>query len=148
MSLRQASASRAGEDLNHYTRPALKGMNLSLKLRDFHKDLTRYQKYSFIVIIIIIIIIIIIRGQTPICGVLHSCCFLPFPAKISGFLRKSAVPTCFVFQDNFEPSQYSGTANTQARERHLIGACAMTTRFLGNRTCTFKILLSWRFPRL
>ena len=23
----------------------------------------------------------------------------------------------------------------------------MTTKFLGNKICTFKILLSWRFPR-
>ena len=28
-----------------------------------------------------------------------------------------------------------------------IGACAMTTKFLDNIICTFKILLSWRFPR-
>ena len=27
-----------------------------------------------------------------------------------------------------------------------IGACAMTTKFLDNKICTFKILLSWRFP--
>ena len=34
------------------------------------------------------------RGQTPICGFLR----VPrFPAKISGFLRKSALPKCFVF---------------------------------------------------
>ena len=34
-----------------------------------------------------------LRGQTPICG------FLRFPAKISGFLRKSAFPKCFFFQE-------------------------------------------------
>ena len=28
-----------------------------------------------------------------------------------------------------------------------IGACAMTTNFLDNKICTFKVLLSWRFPR-
>ena len=28
-----------------------------------------------------------------------------------------------------------------------IGACAMTTNFLDNKLCTFKILLSWRFTR-
>ena len=28
-----------------------------------------------------------------------------------------------------------------------LGACAMTTKFLDNTICTFKILLSWRFPR-
>ena len=28
-----------------------------------------------------------------------------------------------------------------------LGACAMTTKFLDNKICTFKILLSWRFPR-
>ena len=28
-----------------------------------------------------------------------------------------------------------------------IGACAMTTKFLDNKICTFKIVLSWRFPR-
>ena len=28
-----------------------------------------------------------------------------------------------------------------------IGACAMTTKFLDNKICTFKILLSWRLPR-
>ena len=28
-----------------------------------------------------------------------------------------------------------------------VGACAMTTKFLDNKICTFKILLSWRFPR-
>ena len=28
-----------------------------------------------------------------------------------------------------------------------IGACTMTTKFLDNKICTFKILLSWRFPR-
>ena len=27
-----------------------------------------------------------------------------------------------------------------------IGACAMTTKFLDNKCCTFKIVLSWRFP--
>ena len=27
-----------------------------------------------------------------------------------------------------------------------IGACAMTTKCLDNNICTFKILLSWRFP--
>ena len=27
-----------------------------------------------------------------------------------------------------------------------IGACAMTTIFLDNKICTFKIVLSWRFP--
>ena len=27
-----------------------------------------------------------------------------------------------------------------------LGACAMTTKFLNNKICTFKILLSWRFP--
>ena len=29
----------------------------------------------------------------------------------------------------------------------LIGACAMTTKFLENKICTFETLLSWRFPR-
>ena len=29
----------------------------------------------------------------------------------------------------------------------LLGACAMTTKFLDNNICTFKILLSWHFPR-
>ena len=29
----------------------------------------------------------------------------------------------------------------------LVGACAMTTKFLDNKIRTFKILLSWRFPR-
>ena len=29
----------------------------------------------------------------------------------------------------------------------LIGACAMTTKFLDNKICTFEILLSWCFPR-
>ena len=38
------------------------------------------------------------------------------------------------------------------RETHLwehfsLGAYAMTTKFLDNKICTFKILLSWRFPR-
>ena len=34
------------------------------------------------------------------------------------------------------------------REREeLIGACAITTKFLDNRICTLKIWLSWRFPR-
>ena len=28
-----------------------------------------------------------------------------------------------------------------------LGACAMTTKFLDNKIFTFKILLSWRFPR-
>ena len=28
-----------------------------------------------------------------------------------------------------------------------IGACAMTTKFLDNKICNFKFLLSWRFPR-
>ena len=28
-----------------------------------------------------------------------------------------------------------------------LGACAMTTKFLDNKICTFKNLLSWRFPR-
>ena len=28
-----------------------------------------------------------------------------------------------------------------------LGACAMTTKLLDNKICTFKILLSWRFPR-
>ena len=28
-----------------------------------------------------------------------------------------------------------------------VGACAMTTKFFDNKICTFKILLSWRFPR-
>ena len=28
-----------------------------------------------------------------------------------------------------------------------LGAGAMTTKFLDNKICTFKILLSWRFPR-
>ena len=28
-----------------------------------------------------------------------------------------------------------------------LGACAMTTKFLDNRICTFKILLSWCFPQ-
>ena len=28
-----------------------------------------------------------------------------------------------------------------------VGACAMTTEFLDNKICSFKILLSWRFPR-
>ena len=28
-----------------------------------------------------------------------------------------------------------------------VGACAMTTKFLDHKICTFKILLSWRFPR-
>ena len=28
-----------------------------------------------------------------------------------------------------------------------LGACAMTTKFLDNQICTFKILLSWRFPQ-
>ena len=28
-----------------------------------------------------------------------------------------------------------------------LGACAMTTTFLDNKICTFKILLSWRFRR-
>ena len=28
-----------------------------------------------------------------------------------------------------------------------LGACAVTTKFLDNKICTFKILLSWRFPR-
>ena len=28
-----------------------------------------------------------------------------------------------------------------------VGACAMTTKFLDVQICTFKILLSWRFPR-
>ena len=28
-----------------------------------------------------------------------------------------------------------------------LGACAMTTSFLDNQICTFKIVLSWRFPR-
>ena len=27
------------------------------------------------------------------------------------------------------------------------GACAMTIKFLDNKICTFKILLSWRFPQ-
>ena len=27
------------------------------------------------------------------------------------------------------------------------GACAVTTKCLDNKICTFKILLSWRFPR-
>ena len=29
----------------------------------------------------------------------------------------------------------------------LVRACAMTTKFLDNKICTFKILLWWRFPR-
>ena len=28
-----------------------------------------------------------------------------------------------------------------------IGVCVMATKFLDNKICTFKILLSWRFPR-
>ena len=28
-----------------------------------------------------------------------------------------------------------------------LGPCAMTTKCLDNKICTFKILLSWRFPR-
>ena len=28
-----------------------------------------------------------------------------------------------------------------------LGACAMTTELLDNKICTFKIVLSWRFPR-
>ena len=28
-----------------------------------------------------------------------------------------------------------------------VGARAMTTKFLDDKICTFKILLSWRFPR-
>ena len=38
-----------------------------------------------------------LRGQTPICGFLRVFCgFLRFPARICGFLRKSALPKCFV----------------------------------------------------
>ena len=33
------------------------------------------------------------------------------------------------------------------RNSGFLGACAMTTKFLDNKICTFKILLSWRFPR-
>ena len=29
----------------------------------------------------------------------------------------------------------------------ILGACAMTTKFLDNKICTFKHLLSWRFPQ-
>ena len=32
-------------------------------------------------------------------------------------------------------------------DRPRLGACAMTTKFLDNKISTFKILLSWRFPR-
>ena len=32
--------------------------------------------------------------------------------------------------------------------RERVGACAMTTKFLDNKICTFEMLLSWRFPRL
>ena len=41
-----------------------------------------------------------------------------------------------------ESSQCYGQAFSSS-----IGACAMTTKFLDNKICTFKILLSWRFPR-
>ena len=33
------------------------------------------------------------------------------------------------------------------RETTFLGACAMTTKWFDNKNCTFKILLSWRFPR-
>ena len=33
------------------------------------------------------------------------------------------------------------------RYPQILGACAMTTRFLDKQMCTFRILLSWRFPR-
>ena len=33
------------------------------------------------------------------------------------------------------------------KQGKLIGACTMTTKFLDNKIFTFKILLSWRFPR-
>ena len=29
---------------------------------------------------------------------------------------------------------------------HIVRACAMTTKFFDNKICTFKIVLSWRFP--
>ena len=41
------------------------------------------------------------------------------------------------------PSSTDGPAT----ELKPVGACAMTTKFLDNKICTFKILLSWRFPR-
>ena len=33
------------------------------------------------------------------------------------------------------------------RPPELLGACAMTTKFLDNKICKLKILLSWRFPQ-
>ena len=51
-------------------------------------------------------------------------------------------------------AQKKGTA-AQKKKRNkgtfakatLLGACAMTTKILDNKICSFKILLSWRFPR-
>ena len=47
---------------------------------------------------------------------------------------------------NHYEGTFAKTALLQTPDSSL-GACAMTTKFLGNKICTFKILLSWRFPR-
>ena len=40
-----------------------------------------------------------------------------------------------------------GHGFSRKKRRGFRSACAMTTKFLDNQICTFKILLSWRFPR-
>ena len=40
-----------------------------------------------------------------------------------------------------------GTTNFCFYAFYILGACATTKEFLDNKICTFKISLSWRFPR-
>ena len=67
-------------------------------------------------------------------------CWLPMystlASKPSNNHRKNALDSCH------KGLQFRATP-TPAK----IGACAMTTKFLDKKICTFKIVLSWCFPR-
>ena len=45
------------------------------------------------------------------------------------------------------PFRRFSKGSTKNRQGEFVGACAMTTKCLDNKICTFNILLSWRFPR-
>ena len=52
-----------------------------------------------------------------------------------------------LFRSFFPPLSPWGAVPSLRSSSGKPNACAMTTKFLDNEICTFKILLSWRFPR-
>ena len=48
---------------------------------------------------------------------------------------------------NFSQENKAYILSPKTSPHSLLGAGAMTTKFLDNKICTFKIILSWRFPR-